>query len=387
MIIRALILQLWIFFLINAISVQAKPAVCDERKCYATTGEVCNGRGVCECGLCACETGYSGPTCDTCVTCTSSCENFKDCVSCKIFGTGKIDGTECSTRCDKIANYLPVDINGFDNVEDGLIKCNYVNNKFCVESFKLDVITGGIRRNVFVRKDMDCSKQPADVTIVLDPPQRSHAQIIRHTKEDTGDPKDHDVEGIIDMFSESENNKVYDDGDISSETEETDENGGIEDDDDYEEDYDDYFEDDDEDDDDDYYENNDGEDSEDSSETNEANEGDVEMGTLKQKDQKEEDVIILNSSIVNGRFDDVHIVKIANVTKNTEDELVETVLLQGVPVESNEASSTGYNTASTLIATFSVIFVIVFVCIGCVYANYWYKNNRRPFKNRLFLNA
>ncbi|XP_052233316.1 glutamic acid-rich protein-like [Dreissena polymorpha] len=175
----------------------------------------------------------------------------------------------------------------------------------------------------------------------------NYTVIIRHTKEDTGDPKDHDAEGIIDMFSESENNKVYDDGDISSETEETDENGGIEDDDDYEEDYDDYFEDDeDDDDDDDYYENNDGEDSEDSSETNEANEGDVEMGTLEQKDQKEEDVIKLNPSIVNGRVDDVHIAKIANVTKDTEDELVETVLLQGVPVESNEASSTGYNTAT-----------------------------------------
>ena len=43
------------------------------------------------CGKCVCsdESGYFGRTCEDCATCALPCENNRDCVQCKVFGTGK----------------------------------------------------------------------------------------------------------------------------------------------------------------------------------------------------------------------------------------------------------------------------------------------------------
>ncbi|KAH3775904.1 hypothetical protein DPMN_177314 [Dreissena polymorpha] len=233
--IRDLIVRFWILSLINVLYVLAKSTVCDEKNCYATTGEVCNGRGVCACGQCACHTGYSGQTCEQCDMCTSPCGFFKDCVSCKIFGTGHLGVFECLNRCD-LAIYLPVETKKFDEVGDDLIKCSHVNSKLCVESFKLGRMNGGYI-NVFVRKEMECSKEQENATILLNPPQRSHEvnndKIISHTTENNADNTNHTGEFTNDKFSKNEHNENDDDDDDnSSETEESNDEEGDEKDDD-----------------------------------------------------------------------------------------------------------------------------------------------------------
>ncbi|RNA03542.1 integrin beta-3-like, partial [Brachionus plicatilis] len=67
--------------------------------CISSNGLVCNGKGQCVCGKCVCDedSGYFGRTCEDCPTCPLPCENNRDCVQCKVFGTGK--KTDCD-QCD-----------------------------------------------------------------------------------------------------------------------------------------------------------------------------------------------------------------------------------------------------------------------------------------------
>ncbi|XP_046678492.1 LOW QUALITY PROTEIN: integrin beta-PS-like [Homalodisca vitripennis] len=59
-------------------------------------GEICSGRGVCECGMCVCDQDdegkgyYSGSFCNKCSTCPNRCKEFKECVQCLVYKTGSI---------------------------------------------------------------------------------------------------------------------------------------------------------------------------------------------------------------------------------------------------------------------------------------------------------
>ncbi|KAH3774025.1 hypothetical protein DPMN_175396 [Dreissena polymorpha] len=129
---------------------------CDDRNCQASNGAICNSQGSCMCGECACEGEYSGPTCEECPTCPSPCEVFKGCVGCKIFGTGPIGVIECVSRCDFVANYIPIEKEDFDEVEDEMMLCSYFNEEYCLESFKIGDMSEGYR-DLFVRTDINCS--------------------------------------------------------------------------------------------------------------------------------------------------------------------------------------------------------------------------------------
>ncbi|XP_041038426.1 integrin beta-7-like, partial [Carcharodon carcharias] len=50
--------------------------------CQVAEGPECSGHGQCKCNRCQCESGYQGATCETCVTCPTECEQFKDCAEC-----------------------------------------------------------------------------------------------------------------------------------------------------------------------------------------------------------------------------------------------------------------------------------------------------------------
>ncbi|XP_033096065.1 integrin beta-1-like [Anneissia japonica] len=66
--------------------------------CIASTGEICNGVGTCECGTCTCDVDsiYHGHTCEDCDACPSECDRNSDCVQCKVFGIGPQSPTNCS---------------------------------------------------------------------------------------------------------------------------------------------------------------------------------------------------------------------------------------------------------------------------------------------------
>jgi protocadherin alpha len=57
-------------------------------------GEICSGHGDCECGSCVChidkDSRYSGKYCEKCPTCSGRCAEFRDCVECQMYKTGKL---------------------------------------------------------------------------------------------------------------------------------------------------------------------------------------------------------------------------------------------------------------------------------------------------------
>lgn len=57
--------------------------------CMASNQMLCGGRGICMCGTCKCEPPYSGPTCEDCPTCRGVCQEYRECVECRAFGTGR----------------------------------------------------------------------------------------------------------------------------------------------------------------------------------------------------------------------------------------------------------------------------------------------------------
>lgn len=131
---------------------------CDDSNCIASNGSVCNGQGVCDCGVCKCEGQYSGLTCEECPTCPSPCDTYKDCVSCKVFGTGPLGAMKCIIYCDKIATFFPVEKSEFDDTtsDEGMMLCRNLNNVNCMESFRIGGMRDGFR-DLFVRAEEDCS--------------------------------------------------------------------------------------------------------------------------------------------------------------------------------------------------------------------------------------
>lgn len=146
------------YFIFSCIVLSVHVFACsDNANCIATNGTICNEQGICDCGKCKCKGSYSGPTCEECPTCPSTCDIFKDCVGCKIFGTGPLSPMECIIKCEYIGTFLPVDKSKFDNIpaEDDRILCNNLNEAYCMESFRV----GGMRdgyRDLFVRTEEHC---------------------------------------------------------------------------------------------------------------------------------------------------------------------------------------------------------------------------------------
>ena len=147
----------FVVLLLLSVFVSVRTENCNTDNCYATNGYSCNDHGSCDCGTCTCDAPYKGLTCEECPTCPTPCEVFKGCVGCKIFGTGFIGIMECLTRCDYVANYIPVDKEQFD-VEDDMsdhMLCKHTNEDMCVESFKIGGMTGGYR-DLYVRTEVEC---------------------------------------------------------------------------------------------------------------------------------------------------------------------------------------------------------------------------------------
>ncbi|XP_068179626.1 integrin beta-1-like [Antennarius striatus] len=71
--------------------------------CMAYNQMLCNGRGSCQCGTCMCTPPYMGATCEDCPTCIGVCQQHRDCVECRAFGTGRK-----KNRCDEECGYLTV---------------------------------------------------------------------------------------------------------------------------------------------------------------------------------------------------------------------------------------------------------------------------------------
>lgn len=174
---------------------------CDDSNCIASNGTTCNGQGVCDCGVCKCVGEYSGPTCEECPTCPSPCDIYKDCVSCKIFGTGPLGAMNCIIHCDNVATFLPVEKSEFDapTGDDGMMLCRNLNGAYCMESFRI----GGMRegyRDLFVRTEEDCSAKyiptnPPVIEVPMDNTKDEGSEP-KQEPEDDGKRKPEDVSAV-----------------------------------------------------------------------------------------------------------------------------------------------------------------------------------------------
>ncbi|KAK6631132.1 hypothetical protein RUM43_014228 [Polyplax serrata] len=95
-------------------------------------GEICSGKGVCECGMCKCdqeeEGRYSGRYCEKCPTCPGRCLEFKECVQCQVYKTGPLTPEECAANCTFIPTTAEV-IEANEERDENL--CAYYDEEDC----------------------------------------------------------------------------------------------------------------------------------------------------------------------------------------------------------------------------------------------------------------
>ncbi|XP_028397592.1 integrin beta-2-like isoform X2 [Dendronephthya gigantea] len=70
-------------------------------RCLDTNGVNCSGHGMCICGKCRCDSFYEGDVCESCPTCINKCDDFKQCVLCKVFAKNTPNSSFCA-GCPKV---------------------------------------------------------------------------------------------------------------------------------------------------------------------------------------------------------------------------------------------------------------------------------------------
>ncbi|CAM1327219.1 ITGB1 (predicted) [Pycnogonum litorale] len=88
----------------NGRSGQACQCASDKQCIYSDTQEMCSGNGICSCGTCICEEvkdfgKYYGTYCENHPVLKSNCDDFKDCVQCKVHGTGELSDDDNCYNC------------------------------------------------------------------------------------------------------------------------------------------------------------------------------------------------------------------------------------------------------------------------------------------------
>lgn len=83
---------------------------CDKNTetCIGYNSTICSGHGQCNCGGCNCTDGYFGQYCEE--SFSDKCTEYKNCVECKVFGTGLLNET-CGSNCT-------CDVKAVDKIEE-----------------------------------------------------------------------------------------------------------------------------------------------------------------------------------------------------------------------------------------------------------------------------
>ncbi|XP_029140564.1 integrin beta-4 [Protobothrops mucrosquamatus] len=121
--------------------------------CVSSNGLICNGRGRCECGICLCDnpTAHTGPTCETGYSAFQRVceEEFRSCVQCQVWQTGEKKGQKCS-KCQ-------FKIKLVDELDQGH-KCTFQDEEDdCIYHYTREEDTNQSQNNtVLVQKKKEC---------------------------------------------------------------------------------------------------------------------------------------------------------------------------------------------------------------------------------------
>uniref|UniRef100_A0A673H199 Integrin beta n=1 Tax=Sinocyclocheilus rhinocerous TaxID=307959 RepID=A0A673H199_9TELE len=138
----------------------------DASTCLASNKQICNGRGICECGTCRCtDPKFQGPTCEICPTCPGVCTEHKECVQCRAFGTGEKKDT-CERDCSyfnlikvKDRDKLPQPVQAFP-----LMHCKERDANDCW--FYYTYAVNNTEKEVHVVEALECPAGPDIIPIV-----------------------------------------------------------------------------------------------------------------------------------------------------------------------------------------------------------------------------
>ncbi|XP_065644709.1 integrin beta-1 isoform X3 [Hydra vulgaris] len=132
--------------------------------CMNNDGVECSGKGTCKCNNCVCNAGYIGDLCQECVSnCPDACQDFRECVKCKVFDTSDLKKEQCELECTKwnISSYKLQ-----DKVPE-VRRCIVRDEDDCsfVFSYNKNNITGEIQ--LLVQRERICPAEPDILAIIL----------------------------------------------------------------------------------------------------------------------------------------------------------------------------------------------------------------------------
>uniref|UniRef100_A0A3P9JXN3 Integrin beta n=1 Tax=Oryzias latipes TaxID=8090 RepID=A0A3P9JXN3_ORYLA len=130
--------------------------------CIAEDGKMCSGRGQCLCGRCRCtEPGAFGDTCEKCLTCPDACGSKRDCIECRLFGSGRLaDNQTCQRLCkDQILTVESLKT-------DGTTLCLYKTHDDCIMKFTYSEHASG-QSVLTALKEPECGGGPDALMVLL----------------------------------------------------------------------------------------------------------------------------------------------------------------------------------------------------------------------------
>ncbi|XP_059478027.1 integrin beta-PS isoform X2 [Neocloeon triangulifer] len=132
-------------------------------------GEICSGKGSCECGVCKCfedaEKGrYFGRYCEKCNTCTGRCNEFKECVQCQVYKTGSFDEEACRQNCTTFVPSVVDEVTA--NEEEDEYLCRFYDEDDCRFAYVYSWDEAG-KIVVRAQEHRDCPPQIYILGIVL----------------------------------------------------------------------------------------------------------------------------------------------------------------------------------------------------------------------------
>lgn len=132
--------------------------------CVSDDGQMCSGRGTCACGRCQCtEPGAFGDTCEKCPTCPDACGTKRECIECRLFGSGRLaDNQTCQRLCkDEI-----ITVETLKMEDPNAVLCLYKTENECVMKFTYSEHANG-QSVLTALQEPECGAAPDAMTVLL----------------------------------------------------------------------------------------------------------------------------------------------------------------------------------------------------------------------------